>query len=162
MNNTSTYIAKHVRAVYFGGNWADSNLKEHLTDLTWQEAITSVYGLNTILTLAYHVNYYVHEIAKVVEGAPLTSRDKFSFQHPSINSQEDWDALLAQFWEDGENFVKAIEKMPEAQVWADFTDEKYGNYYSNLNGIIEHIHYHLGQIVVIKKILSNSTFQVDS
>jgi hypothetical protein len=30
---------------------------------------------------------------------------------------------------------------------------KYGNYYRNLHGIIEHTHYHLGQIVLIKKLL---------
>jgi hypothetical protein len=29
--------------------------------------------------------------------------------------------------------------------------EKYGNYYRNIHGIIEHIHYHLGQIVLIEK-----------
>jgi len=30
---------------------------------------------------------------------------------------------------------------------------KYGNYFRNIVGVIEHIHYHLGQIVLIKKIL---------
>jgi len=32
-------------------------------------------------------------------------------------------------------------------------EEKYGNYYRNFHGIIEHCHYHLGQIVLIKKML---------
>ena len=32
--------------------------------------------------------------------------------------------------------------------------EKYGNYFRNLTGIIEHLHYHLGQIVLIKKLIA--------
>lgn len=54
---------------------------------------------------------------------------------------------------DAENFAALIEQMPEPKLWETFTDEKYGIYYKNLTGIIEHCHYHLGQIVLIKKIL---------
>ncbi len=46
-----------------------------------------------------------------------------------------------------------IEQLPESKLWETFSDEKYGNYYRNIHGIIEHSHYHLGQIVLIKKIL---------
>lgn len=35
-----------------------------------------------------------------------------------------------------------------------FKEEKNGSYYRNFCGIIEHFYYHLGQIVVIKKILA--------
>jgi hypothetical protein len=52
-----------------------------------------------------------------------------------------------------------VEQLPSIQLWETFTDEKYGTYYSNLQGIIEHIHYHLGQIVVIKKILLHTDEQ---
>ena len=34
-----------------------------------------------------------------------------------------------------------------------FGNEKYGTYYENIQGVIEHLHYHLGQIVVVKKII---------
>jgi hypothetical protein len=44
--------------------------------------------------------------------------------------------------------------LPESKLAETFSDEKYGNYYRNIHGIIEHTHYHLGQIVLIKKILS--------
>ncbi|MDQ1090003.1 hypothetical protein QE390_004607 [Siphonobacter sp. SORGH_AS 1065] len=46
--------------------------------------------------------------------------------------------------------------MPEEAWQKTFVDEKYGTYYRNLHGMIEHTHYHLGQIVLIKKILRNS------
>ena len=146
-------IAKHFRAVFFGGNWTDSDLKAHLTDVTWQQATTKVYSFNTIATLVYHTGYYVSAVLKVLQGEPLHAKDKYSFDHAPIESQEDWEKLLDKTWKEAERFANLIEQLPEQQLWEDFTDEKYGNYYSNIHGIIEHTHYHLGQIVLIKKIL---------
>ncbi len=43
--------------------------------------------------------------------------------------------------------------LPDAILTTAFYDEKYGSYYRNLQGTIEHSHYHLGQLVLVKKIL---------
>ena len=36
-----------------------------------------------------------------------------------------------------------------------FVDEKYGLYLRNIDGMIEHSYYHLGQISLINKLLKN-------
>ena len=54
------------------------------------------------------------------------------------------------------SFAILIEQLQESKLWEDFSENKYGNYYRNICGIIEHIHYHLGQIVLIKKIILQS------
>ena len=154
--NLTAQIAKHLREVHFGGNWTSVNLKENLADVTWQQATTQVYSFNTIATLVYHMNYYISAVTKVLQGAPLDAKDKYSFDHPPIRSQEDWENLLDKTWTDAENFATLIEQFPESKLGETFVDEKYGNYYRNFHGIIEHIHYHLGQIVLIKKILSQT------
>jgi uncharacterized damage-inducible protein DinB len=146
-------IAKHFRENFFGGNWTSSNLKEHLADVTWEQATTKVYSFNTIATLVFHINYYVRAVLKVLQGESLNASDKYSFDHPPILSKKDWEKLLDKTWSDAENFAGLIEQLPESKLWDDFSDNKYGNYYRNLQGIIEHTHYHLGQIVLIKKIL---------
>ena len=154
--NSSTQIAKHLREVYFGGNWTSSNLKDILSDTTWEQATTRIYDLNTIATLFNHLTYYVGKVSNVLQGEPLNAKDAHSFEHPTIQSQADWEKILTQAWTDAEVFATLIEQLPEPILWEDFTDKKYGIYYRNLHGIIEHIHYHLGQIVVIKKILLKS------
>ena len=154
MNQTAN-IAKHFREVFFGGNWTTSNLKDQLSDVNWQEATTQVYSLNSIATLMFHINYYVDVVIKVLEGGPLIGNDKLSFSHPPINSQEDWDSMRAKVWTDAEKFANLVEQIPESKLWEHFTDPKYGIYYRNLHGIIEHTHYHLGQIAVLKKIIRN-------
>ena len=146
-------IAKHFREIHFGGNWASSNLKDQLSDIDWQQANTNLYSLNTIVALVFHINYYVSVVLKVLQGEKLNASDKFSFDHPPINSKEDWETLLNKVWSDAEKFVVLVEQLPETKLLENFEDEKYGNYYRNLHGIIEHSHYHLGQIVIIKKLI---------
>ena len=151
--NPSIQIAKHFREIFFGGNWTCSNLKDNLTSTTWQQATTQVYDFNTIATLAHHIGYYVSAVLKVLQGEQLEAKDEYSFDHPAINCQEDWDEMLEGIWVNAKQFASLIEMLPEHKLWEDFTDEKYGIYYRNIHGIIEHSHYHLGQIVLVKKIL---------
>ena len=151
--NLTTQIAKQFRDVHFGGNWTASNLKENLADITWQQATAKVNSFNTIAALVYHMNYYVGVVLKVLQGERLNASDKYSFDLPPIYSQDDWEKLLDKTWKDAENFAGSIEQLPESKLWEVFSDEKYGTYYRNIHGIIEHIHYHLGQVVLIKKIL---------
>lgn len=146
-------IALHLRHFYFGGNWTDVNLKDTVADLNWEQATTPLPDLHTIAELVYHINYYVHAVLQVLEGKPLTASDKFSFQAPAIASENNWQQLLEQCWKDAEAFASCIEKLPVEQLGANFQGEAYGNYYRNLQGIIEHGHYHLGQIVLIKKMM---------
>lgn len=146
-------IAKHFSEVHFGGNWASSNLKDNLAGLSWQQATTAIYNCNTIATLVYHVNYYVSAMLQVLQGGPLTASDKYSFDCPSIQSQQDWEKLQEKALADAKKFATLIEQLPEHTIWENFADEKYGNYYRNIHGIIEHTHYHLGQIALLKKIL---------
>jgi hypothetical protein len=151
--NLTAQIAKQLRDAWFGGNWTSSNLKDNLAGVTWEQATTRVHSFNTIVALVYHINYYVSVVLKVLQGEPLNASDKYSFDHPPIRSSEDWENLLNRTWTDAEDFARLIEELPESKLWEDFADGKYGNYYRNIHGIIEHAHYHLGQIVLIKKIL---------
>jgi uncharacterized damage-inducible protein DinB len=152
--NLPEYLSKHFREVFFGGNWTWSNLKDTLEDVSWEQANARVYNLNTIAALAYHINYYVRAVAGVLKEEPLGAKDEFSFDHPPIKSQRDWEKFVQQVLEDGESFTYLVGQLPEAQLWETFSEEKHSNYYRNIQGVIEHTHYHLGQIAIIKKILA--------
>jgi hypothetical protein len=146
-------LAKQLRAVYSGGNWTGVCLKDALTGVTWQQATQQVNSFNTIAKLVYHINYYVDPICKVMQGYTLNAHDKYSFDCPPITSEKDWEHLVNKLWADGETLASLIEKLPDSKLTETFADEKYGTYLRNLTGVIEHIHYHLGQIVIIKKLI---------
>jgi uncharacterized damage-inducible protein DinB len=155
--STTKQIAKHVREIYTGGNWTGVNLKDTLADVTWQQATTQVYSFNTIHTLVFHMQYYVDALLKVLHGGPLNAKDEYSFIHPPITNEQDWKNLLDKTFSDGEEFASLIEQLPDTILWENLADPKYGIYYRNLHGTIEHTNYHLGQIVLIKKIIAQGT-----
>jgi hypothetical protein len=151
----ATQIANQVREVLLNGTWVASNFKTELKDLTWQQATTKIRSLNTIAALTFHIHYYINGLIKVLKGGSLDIKDKYSFDAPPIISQKDWEHLLNNLWIDAETFATFVEQMPDKQLMSPFVDEQYGNYYRNIQGIIGHSYYHLGQIVLIKKLLQN-------
>jgi len=153
--NTAVQLAKHFRELHFGGTWTASDLSLHLKDVDWKQATAKVYSFNTIAALVYHVNYYVSAVIRVLEGAPLKAKDADSFDHPPIQSREDWENLVSKLWKDAERLANLVEQLPESKLEETFVKEKYGSYYRNIQGVIEHTYYHLGQIVLIKKILQH-------
>lgn len=153
---TPQQLAKQLKDVYFGGNWTGVNLKDTLADIHWQQAVTKVSTLNTIASLVFHINYYVDAVIKVLHGEPLKANDQFSFDLKPVNSEDDWQKLVARVFAQAEKLAAGIESLDEQKLFEVFQDQKYGNYYRNISGIIEHAHYHLGQIVLIRKLLNES------
>ncbi|MFT4523334.1 MAG: putative damage-inducible protein DinB [Bacteroidia bacterium] len=146
-------IAKHFKEVFYGGNWTASNLQEQLIDVTHQEAKQKIGSLNTILTLTYHIHYYVRMVLQVLEGGKLEGNDTFSFDHPQITSEEEWQNMKEMMWLEANCFIACIEEIPDEKLLEVFVNEKYGIMYRNLQGIVEHSHYHLGQIALLKKLI---------
>lgn len=150
-------IAKHLRDVHFGGNWTAVNLKDTLADVTWQQAKAQVESQHTIAELVFHMNYFVRATINVLRGGALDASDKFSFDCPPISSQDDWEHLVNQTWADAEELASLIEHMADEQLAEYFAEEQYGANYRCLHGPVEHCHYHLGQIALLKAMLPSGT-----
>lgn len=152
--STVSQLAKRFREVMLDGMWiANTNFKAQLSGVTWEQAITKIANLNTIAMLTFHINYYIAGILNVFEGGELEIKDKYSFDLPPIESHEQWEALLNKLWNDSEKFATLLKQMPDSQLNEVFVDEKYGTYLRNIDGMIEHAYYHLGQITLIKKMI---------
>lgn len=149
--NTSNHIAKHFREVHFGGNWTVTNLKDLLADVTWNEATAEINSFNSISALLFHIQYFTEAVIPVLQGKPLAAHDKYSYDVPLIQSKDNWDTLKQEVWLRAETLANLMETVPESRLWESFSDPKYGNYYRNFHGIIEHTHYHMGQIALLKK-----------
>ena len=128
-------------------------MKEQLENLNWELAIAKTGEHNSIALLTFHLNYYIDGISRVLEGGPLDISDKYAFDAPPINSPEDWETLKLKLWSDAERFAKLVEQMPETDLDKPFANLNYGSNYKNINAMIQHAYYHLGQIVLIKKLL---------
>lgn len=148
------FIANRLREVFLNGRWiANTNYKEQLEAVDWQVATQKAGSLNTIAALTYHINYYLGGVLKVLNGGPLDISDKYSFDVPAINSDAEWHILVSELLTNAAAFAEAVELFPEDKLESVFVDEKYDTYHRNLEGVIEHSYYHLGQIVLIRKLI---------
>jgi hypothetical protein len=153
MSILSKQIASHFKQVFFGGNWTSVDFTAELKDVDWVMATTKVKDLNTVARLVFHVDYYIDVTIKVLEGGPLDAHDKFSFDCPEIKNEEDWETLRNKLFRNATTYAGLVEQLPDSKLEEFFCLEKYGNYYRNIHGLIEHCHYHLGQIVLIKNLV---------
>ncbi len=154
--NRSQFIAKRLSEVYLDGHWvANTNYKEQLSALNWQQATQQVGPLNTIALLTYHINYYLRGLLQVLHGGALEIKDKYSFDMPPVTNDKEWLSLTTEFFSNAEKFVAAVAILPDEKMDEHFVDPKYGTWYRNLEAVVEHSYYHLGQISLIKKLLTS-------
>jgi len=148
------FLAGRLREVLLNGHWiANTNYKEQLLGLNWQQAIEKVGNLNTIAALTYHINYYLAGLLIAFENGKLDISDRFSFNLPPIQSEADWNILVITFLNNAEKFADRVEQMDDSIFDQPFADQKYGSYLRNIEGVIEHCYYHLGQISLIRKMI---------
>ncbi|UEG49663.1 DUF1572 domain-containing protein [Ferruginibacter lapsinanis] len=150
----NSVIANRIREVLLNGKWiANTNFKEQILSVSWQQAIQKVDTLNTIALLTYHINYYLAGLLNVFNGGALEIRDKYSFDLPPIRSEKDWHTLVNDFLHNAELFANKVEQMDETMLDQPFEDKKYGTYLRNIEGVIEHSYYHLGQVALLRKMI---------
>jgi len=149
-------IANRLREVLLNGKWiANTNFKEQLMNVNWQQANQKVENLNTIALLTFHINYYVAGLLHVFNGGELEIKDQYSFDLPMITSENEWNTLVNNFIHNAEMFANQVEEMDDNLLDQPFVDERYGTYLRNIEGVIEHSYYHLGQISLIKKMITS-------
>lgn len=145
-------LAGRLQEVFLDGKWiANTNFRDQLEDVDHEMAVQKVSGLNTLYALTFHIHYYIRGLIQVFEEGKLEIQDKFSFNCPALPDESDWINLKAAFFTDAAYFVSLVQSMPENQLSEPFADVRYGSYERNLEAMIEHGYYHLGQVALLKK-----------
>ena len=154
---TPKSLADQYREVYLSGKWVvGTNLKEVIENISWTDATQKIGPHNSIAALVFHLQYYIKGVQQVLDGGSLDIRDKFSFDMQPILNASDWKQLRDSAILAADRFANTLEKLPSEKLADPFVDEKYGTYERNMLGMIEHGYYHLGQIVLLKKLMDIS------
>lgn len=152
--NRNSVLAKRIREVLLDGHWiANTNYKQEIQNTSWEQAVHKIGNLNTIAALTYHINYYLAGLLFAFENGRLEISDKYSFNMPLDFTGTDWTNLVADFVSNAEKFATHVEHLDDKILDEVFINEKYGNYLRNIEGVIEHSYYHLGQISLLKKMM---------
>ena len=157
MKHRTNFEANRLREVLLNGTFiANTNFKDQITKVSWQDSIKKFYNLNTIAVLTFHINYYLAGLIGAFRTGKLEIRDIYSFDMLPIKSEADWMNLVETFLTNAEEFCLEIESLPSERLDEIFIDPKYGSFLRNIEAMIEHSYYHLGQIVLIRKLINHT------
>ncbi len=149
---TLDLISKHLKELYFGNNWTAASFPTVTAGIDWKLATKKREGFNSIATLLWHMHFYVVAAIDAINGATSIPPDKASFIDPVIKSEEDWSKLKQESLDAVTQLLDLLSQQEDSLLLTPFILEAHGNYYRFIQGMIEHSHYHLGQIMILKKL----------
>ncbi len=142
-------IAQHFYEVNYGNNWTDSNVKDSLQGISFEHAIKQIGHTNSISLLVFHMDFYNMVVYNRMVGVTKHFEHEESLQVEIANEVE-WQQLQKTYFENVDKIHTAILNFDDARLFEQVTTN---TPYKNLHGLIEHIHYHLGQINLLKKLV---------
>ena len=155
--NITSLIAQHIIDVHEGNNWTEVDITTTLQDVTLQEATTHTQASpNTIASLLHHITFWNRLMVQRAHGIAVQINDANGYEHLPLNTEEDWQNLKKDNIQSAHELAAAISQFNEAKLLEPILPG-YSTAYKNLQGSVEHAHYHLGQIVILKKLIRNTT-----
>ena len=150
---TTEQIAQHLVEVHEGGNWTEVDLHTTLADVTYKEAVTQTpASLNTIAALLHHLTFWNRVMIRRIHGIVVPDAPDNGFAMKPLTDEAAWQALQADNQQSVTELAAAIRSVPEARLPEAIVPGQ-SSTYKNLQGTVEHVHYHLGQIVLLKKLI---------
>jgi hypothetical protein len=146
-------LARHIRELYDGGNWTAVSMKEVLSGVSRQEALARQGDTHTIAELLHHIDYYASAVMGVLQGGPLEAHDRLSFDLDLPVDEGEWREKVERALQRGRHLADVVEGLDATALDGDFDDGKYGSCHRNILGLIEHTHYHLGQMAILRKLI---------
>lgn len=149
-------IAENIIACFEGNNWTDVNVDDTLKDVYWQEAQQiTIASPNTIASLVNHLYYWNYILMQRIKGENPLIPGSNGFDVKELKNEDDWNKLIEETHQSFIQLADAIKNFPEEKLEETYAVGK-SYYYKNFQGIIEHAYYHLGQIVILKKLILNN------
>ena len=151
--NITSQIAQALLEVTEGGNWTDSNVADTIKDVSVEEATHRTEASpNTIASLIHHLSYWNRIMIQRINGIKPDIPESNGFNVPPLRTDQDWGNLKKDHFASAHELADAILKVDESRLEESILTD-YSSVYKNLQGTVEHVHYHLGQIVIIKKLV---------
>jgi len=150
---TTELIAQHILEVHEGNNWTDSAIADVLNDVTLNEAIQMTSASpNTIASLLHHITYWNRLLIQRINGTHIEVPESNGYDVPQLKSEQEWQALKADNINSAHELAAAIRAFDENKLSLPILPG-YATAYRNFQGTSEHIHYHLGQMVILKQLI---------
>ncbi|MEO8535688.1 MAG: DinB family protein [Flavobacterium sp.] len=146
-------ISNLYQSIYNGEPWLEVTLAKTLENVSSEQACRKINpNLNTIWEIVNHLIQWRRNILKRVQGETVTTPDHNYFVPVLDSSEAAWEQSLQSLAKSQELWNAFFEDFNDADLEKIYPSNNH-TYYEHIHGIIQHDVYHLGQIVILKKLL---------
>jgi uncharacterized damage-inducible protein DinB len=139
------------KEVYDGSPWIDINLTSVLQNVSAEQASNRVLkNCNTIWEITNHLIEYRLNVLQRVRGKIIETPDNNYFEPVTDTSEKNWKDALQRLSKVQKNWIEFLDKVDPGELEKVYTPNSM-TYCENIDGIIQHDVYHLGQIVLLSK-----------
>lgn len=134
-------------------NWTGINAEQALKDINAEQAVKRINSNHlNIAELTAHLTCWNKVITKRLDAENYAPTKEEDF--PEINelTTKEWNKIKQKLFQSFEELTNKLQEKESVDVNAPIFKGA-SSAYRNLHGQISHLHYHLGQIVLLKKIL---------
>lgn len=157
--NTNPHARDYIRQLeqlYRGGSWQGESFLDKLSNVDETTAFTPpAAGVHSIAEIAWHAIYWRTVLIKRLQGDNNyreATMEQLSFLPPATLRQKGWAQLQAELEESQNTLIELLTALDDDALQLEYSPGY--SYAYHVEGIIHHDVYHLGQIGLVKKILS--------
>ncbi|MFQ6602575.1 DinB family protein [Flavobacterium sp. C3NV] len=149
----SKRVSNLYQSIYNGNPWLEVTLANTLENVTAEQAYRKINpNLNTIWEIVNHLIQWRRNILRRVQGEIITTPDHNYFVPILDSSEASWEQSLQSLAKSQEMWNACLSDFNDAD-FEKIDQNNNHNFYEDIHGIIQHDVYHLGQIVILKKLL---------
>lgn len=144
-------ILDHYDGVLNGEPWHGDAVWPVLDSISAREAAARpIPAVHTIWEIVMHMAFWENVAVQRLSGLRAGLVEELNFPPMPAATEENWRKTLDQFRDSNRVFRQSLAKLDEERL-DELTAAGKRTFYGEAHGIIEHHVYHLGQIVLVKK-----------
>ncbi len=139
---------------YDGNPWLDINIVDTLNELTASQAARTIGDHNSIWQIVRHIVAWRETNLARIQGEMVPAPPNNFIEEIHDTSDAAWEKLLKRL-ERSQQMILAYFEKADTATFNNIYQPNQHSFYEHLQGILQHDAYHLGQIVLLKKLISN-------
>lgn len=146
-------IKKLFEDLYNGSPWIDVTIMDTLKNISAKQAAAKITPeRNSIWQIVNHIIAWRENVLFRVQGNEVTTPNNNYFTQLENTSETEWQKALERLAHSQEQWVRFLENFDETQFDKIYPPNNM-SYYKHIHGILQHDAYHLGQIVLLSKLV---------
>lgn len=139
--------------LYHGDPWIDVTILETLKNISAKQAIKKIApGRNSIWQMVNHITSWRENVLLRVQGNEIITPSNNYFMEITDTSENAWKKSMKRLENSQHQWITFLKTFDESDFDKIYPNNKM-SYYKHIHGILQHDAYHLGQIVLLSKLV---------